>query len=451
VGPGPEPAPAAAEAPAAAQSAPAEPTAAAPVEAPRQQEEVEELPLLDEVSDDQGNIGLDDRVLLIVENDPGFARFLVDMAHENSFKALVATRGTQVLTLARRRQPHAITLDINLPDIDGWRVLSQLKECLDTRHIPVQIISTEDERERGLRMGAMGVLRKPVKTKEVLDETFAKLGAFLEPRRKTLLLLEPREERRSALMDLLKGKEVDFAAAATAKQALKACKEQRFDAMVLSHEALGGGTGSGLPGDIKKTVERLHAPVIFCREGNLPDDEEERLKSLARLALVKEVSSPERLLDETALILHHRMSDLRPAQREMIERIHRPDQVLPGKKVLVVDDDIRNIFAMTSILEPHKVKVLSAENGKQALAILERTPGIDIVLMDIMMPDMDGYSTIQALRNFPQFRNLPVIALTAKAMKGDREKCIEAGASDYISKPVDTNHLLALLHAWLHR
>ncbi len=405
-------------------------------------------------ADDAADVVDGDRVLLVVENDSNFARFLMEIGHEHGFKVLVATRGAAALQKAREYRPAAITLDINLPDIDGWRVLNRLKDDAATRHIPVHLITTEEEiRERGLRMGASGTLTKPVKTKEALDETFARIRASTEPRTKHVLVIDGDANRRASIADLIGGEDAAVAAGATAADALAAAAaaDHAFDLIVMGLE-MPDKKGFDLIDELQEHPRLADVPVIVYVPGaELSKKDQLHLKRLTQTTVLKEVRSPERLVDEAALFLHRRPEVLPEPRRQMIEQLHSAGAVLAGKKVLIVDDDIRNIFAMTSILEPYQMQILSAETGKGAIETLQDHPDVDVVLMDIMMPDMDGYDTMRAVRKLAKFRTLPIIALTAKAMKGDREKCIAAGASDYISKPVDTEQLLALLRIWLYR
>jgi HAMP domain-containing protein/signal transduction histidine kinase/DNA-binding response OmpR family regulator len=401
--------------------------------------------------DDSGNIGGDDRVVLIVENDANFAHFLFDLAHEHGMKALVTPRGSAAITMARELRPEVITLDINLPDIDGWRVLDRLKEDMTTRHIPVQIISTEEERERGLRMGAVGVLTKPVRTKETLDQMFDRIKSLIQQKRtRQLLIVEGDESCRRGMTELLSCDNVNIAAVATGGEALEALANVVYDAAVISID-LPDRKGFDLVDEIRERPETPDLPILFYSQRELTKKEETHVKRLTQTMPLKDVRSMERLLDDTALYLHLPVEKFDERRREMLVQLHQPGAVLAEKKVLVVDDDIRNIFAMTSILEPQKMQIYSAETGKAALEILADNPDLDVVLMDIMMPDMDGYDTMRAIRKQTKFRSLPIVALTAKAMKGDREKCIEAGASDYIAKPVDAEQLLSLLRVWLYR
>jgi CheY-like chemotaxis protein len=312
------------------------------------------------------------------------------------------------------------------------------------------MITTEEDRERGLRMGAMGALNKPVKTREVLDETFERIKACAERRARRVLLVEPDEASAREVSDLVGADDVEVATFPTAADALASARERSPDLIVTGLD-LPDRKGFDLIDEVKEDAGLRDVPLVVYTRRELSKREETHLKRLTQTAVVKDVRSPERLLDEASLFLHRKVDELPEAKREVLDRLYQAGTTLAGKKVLIVDDDIRNIFAMTTVLEPHKMQILSAETGKSALDVLQANPDIDVVLMDIMMPDMDGYDTMRAVRKLSKFRALPIIALTAKAMKGDREKCIEAGASDYIAKPVDTEQLLSLLRLWLYR
>jgi CheY-like chemotaxis protein len=405
---------------------------------------------VDGIEDDMNRIGTGDRVLLVVENDINFARLLVDVGREQGFKVAIATRGSAAIQLARKLLPTAITLDINLPDLDGWRVLNRLKDEVATRHIPVQIVTTEEERARGLRMGAMGVLTKPIKTKDSLDQTFTRLAEFIAPHPRRLLLIEPDAEQRDSLVGMIAGEDLQIASVGTAAEAVESLQQSKPDLIIVSFE-LPDRKSFDLIDEIKEDTALQEVPMIVLSRKELSKKDELHLKRLTQTTVLKDVRSNERLADEVALFLHRPLGTIPETVRGEIEKLHQPGTVLAGKKVLVVDDDVRNIFAMTSILEPYSMEVLPAETGRGAIETLQSKPDVDVVLMDIMMPDMDGYDTMRAIRRLAKFRSLPIIALTAKAMKGDREKCIEAGASDYVSKPVDTEQLLAVLRMWLHR
>ncbi|HEX8353952.1 MAG TPA: response regulator, partial [Pyrinomonadaceae bacterium] len=402
------------------------------------------------VSDDRNSIQPGERVLLIVEDDPGFAQILLDLAHEKGFKGLVATRGDVALALARKYRPDAITLDIQLPDRDGWTVLDRLKHDPDTSHIPVHIISSGDEqRQRAIKMGAFTQLQKPV-SREDLASAFDDIAAFVQKGVKRLLVVEDDDAQRMSIVELIGNGDVVTTAVASGAEALAALGGEQFDCMVLDLK-LPDMTGFELIERIQNELGLSELPIIVYTGKELTEKEETQLRKVADAIIVKEVSSPERLLAETALFLHRVEANLPEPKRRLLEQMHRRDPVLAGKKVLVVDDDVRNIFALTSALESQNMNVLHAENGREAIELLKKTPGIQAVLMDIMMPGMDGYETTAAIREMPRFRTLPIIALTAKAMKADRDRCIEAGASDYISKPLDIDQLLSLLRVWLYR
>jgi CheY-like chemotaxis protein len=372
----------------------------------------------------------------------------LDVARERGFKGVVARRGETALALARQFTPDAITLDIRLPDMDGWEVLDQFKNDLNTRHIPVHIISVEEGLQRGLKLGAFAYLKKPV-SKQALAEAFARIQSFVERRVKNLLVVEGDEAQRAGIAELIGDGDVRTTAVGTGDEALAALLDQPFDCMVLD-PALPDMPGIELIGRIKKAGHR-DLPIIVYTGRDLTEDEERELNRVGEAIIIKDVKSPERLLDETALFLHRVEADLPEAKKRILRQIHETDPVFADRKVLIVDDDVRNIFALTSVLERQRMQVVFAENGRAGIEALRANPGIDVVLMDVMMPEMDGYETMREIRRMESFQALPVIALTAKAMKGDREKCIEAGASDYIAKPVNTERLLSLLRVWLYR
>ena len=403
-----------------------------------------------EIADDRRNLQAGDRTLLIIEDDPNFAPFLQELGHAHGFKCLVAPGGQAGLALAREYKPSAITLDLSLPDIDGWRVLDRLKSDLSTRHIPVLIISVSDDPERGLKLGSIGFITKPAEREE-LQHGIENLRRFIERPVKHLLIVEDDDTQRLAVQELIGNGTVQTTAVADAESALALLAQQEFDCLVVDLRLPGELSGDQFVERIKRESRYRDLPIVIYTGKEMSPEEEGRLNRLARGIIFKDVRSPERLFDQTALWLHRDPAKLPEAQRKIIETLHHPDAILGGKKVLLVDDDIRNIFAMTSMLERYRMEIVPAESGPEALEKLRANPDVDVVLMDIMLPDMDGYETTHAIRQMPAFVSLPVIALTAKAMKGDREKCLEAGCSDYISKPVDTEGLLSLLRLWLHR
>ena len=401
------------------------------------------------VNDDRDAIQAGDRALLIVEDDVKFAHILLQLARDQGFKGLIALSGEAGLELARTFRPDAIMLDIRLPGMDGWTVLDRLKHDPTTRHIPVHIITVEEERQRGLQQGAIAFLQKPT-TREALDAALTMLKGFADRRVKNLLVVEDDATQRASIVELVGNGDVHTTAVGSGAEALTALQAQTFDCMVLDL-GLPDMTGFALIEKIQKELGLSGLPIIVYTGKDLTPHEETELRRVSESIIVKDVKSPERLLDETALFLHRVEIDLPESKRQMLQQVHQTDAVLAGKGVLIVDDDVRNIFALTSVLERQRMQVVYAENGREAIARLQSTPGIDVVLMDIMMPEMDGYETMRAIHQIDAFTSLPIIALTAKAMKGDREKCIEAGASDYIPKPVDTEQLLSLLRVWLYR
>ncbi|HEY0370061.1 MAG TPA: response regulator, partial [Chthoniobacterales bacterium] len=399
------------------------------------------------VSDDRANILPGDDAVLVIEDDRDFAQWLVDLARMKGFKAVASARGGRGLELLSEFTPSAVLLDLSLPDLSGWKVLERLKTDLGTRHIPVFVISASDEPENALKQGALRFVTKPAAESDV-EEIFSTIRRMKERTAKKLLVIEDDENQRNSIRELIGNGTAHLTDASSAQEGLDRLREESFDCVVLDL-ILPDRSGFELIDQIR--TEHPHLPIIVYTGKDLSHEEEEKLNRIAQTTIVKDVRSPERLFDQTALWLHREISQLPAEKRDILQRLHDPDAVLAGKKVLIVDDDVRNIFAMTSMLERYKMDVLAAETGKDAIGKLQSTEGIDLVLMDIMLPEMDGYETMRTIRSMYGFASLPIIALTAKAMKGDREKCIEAGASDYISKPVDTERLLALLRSWLHR
>ncbi len=409
------------------------------------------LLLQSEVEDDRADIAPGDRVVLIVEDDADFARTVLGIARERGFKGLVALRGDSGLALAHELKPDAIILDLQLPVIDGTALLEQLKNHPDTRHIPVHIVSSGDGRHDALRAGAVAFLEKPV-TKEGLDEVFGEISSFIDRGAKRLLVVEDDEQQRNTVVELIGGgdDDVQITAVGSSEEALEQLAKQRFDCMVLDLK-LPEKTGFALLEQVKQDERNRGLPIIIYTGKDLTRREETRLRRYAETIIVKDASSPERLLDETSLFLHRVEAKLPAEKRRMLEQLHSAEAVFQGKKVLIVDDDVRNVFALASVLEAHGMEVVFAENGREGVETLKVNPDVDLVLMDVMMPELDGYETTQTIRSMPGFERLPIISLTAKAMKGDREKSIAAGASDYITKPVDTDQLLSLLRVWLYR
>ena len=401
------------------------------------------------VMDDRGDLSDGDRVLLVVDDDVKFAEIVLDAARGRGFKGLVATTGEDAWTLALQHQPDAITLDLHLPDMHGWVLLNRIKREPKLRHVAIHIISVESGAERSLRYGAMAHLQKPVSIDQ-LRTTISGIHDFVEKSVRNLLIIEDDDVQRKAIAELIGNGDVVSTAVATGKDAMEALLSKRFDCIVLDL-TLPDMDGVELIKEIRANEDLRLIPIVVYTGRELTREQAFQLEQVTESVIVKDVKSPERLLDETVLFLHRVESNLPKAKQEMIRQVYQQDPALRGKKILIVDDDVRNIFATTSLLERHRVDVLSAENGKDGLAVLQQNDNIDLVLMDIMMPEMDGYEAISLIRKQQQFTDLPVIALTAKAMKGDRDDCIRAGASDYITKPIDTEQLLSLLRVWLYR
>jgi CheY-like chemotaxis protein/signal transduction histidine kinase/HAMP domain-containing protein len=401
------------------------------------------------IEDDRGRLEAGDEVLLIVEDDPHYARLICDLSRDKGFKVLHAATGTEALALAREFRPAAISLDVFLPDMLGWTVLNHLKQDSSTRHIPVQMLTSDEDWHHGLSRGAFAYVTKPTTT-EGLSAAITRIKAYATPRRKRLLVVEDEKAQQVSIEALLGYDDIDVSFADTGTEALAAVASEAYDCLVLDLR-LPDMTGFEVLERLRDTPSLSELPVVVFTGKDLSPEEDSRLQSLARSVIVKDVESPERLLDETALFLHRVVADLPLEKQKMLDRLHRSDEALVGKQVLIVDDDVRNIFALSSVLERRGMTVLTAGTGREAIETIERTPDLGIVLMDIMMPEMDGYETMQVIRQNPRFQRLPIIALTAKAMKGDREKCLEAGASEYLAKPVNTEQLLSALRMWLHR
>jgi CheY-like chemotaxis protein/signal transduction histidine kinase len=400
-------------------------------------------------SDDRADLAPGEAALLIVEDDPHYSRILVDLARDIGLKVLVASRGADALALAREFSPLAISLDVFLPDMLGWAVLSQLKQDPCTRHIPVQIVTLDEDRQHGLAGGAFAYLNKPT-TMDTLKASIARISEYARDSRKRLLIVEDNPAELLGITELLGYQDIEVVTADNGREALAMLREQPTDCVVLDLK-LPDMSGFELLEHIRQDDALTQVPVVVFTGRELSPEEDAQLHSIARSVIVKGVESPERLLDETALFLHRVVADLPPDKQRMLERLRNSDESLHGRKALLVDDDARNIFALSSVLERRGMQVLTATTGREAISILEADRGISIALMDIMMPEMDGYETIQAIRADPSLRRLPIIALTAKAMKGDRERCLEVGASDYLAKPVNTEQLLSALRIWLHR
>jgi CheY-like chemotaxis protein len=403
----------------------------------------------DSVNDDRETLEQARPTLLIVEDDSRYATVLRDLAHVHGFQVIVAQHGADAVRLAQQYSPSAISLDVFLPDMLGWAVLARLKHNMSTRHIPVQIVTIDEERHSSLERGAFGFLAKPATT-ESIGDALERIRVYTLARTKRLLVVEDDSRERMSIQELISGEDVEIDTAETGAEALQKLAEAEYDCIVLDLR-LPDMSGFELLERIQIGQRQDNVPIIVFTGRELSSDEDRQLRRAAKSVIVKGVESPERLLDETALFLHRNVANMPATQQTIVRRLHESDDVLRHKRVLVVDDDVRNIFAMSSILERHGMEVITAGTGQEAVEKVAADQDIDLVMMDIMMPGMDGYDTMRAIRARPESRNLPIVALTAKAMKGDREKCLEAGASDYLAKPVVTDQLLGVLRQWLHR
>ena len=382
-----------------------------------------------------------------MEDDPDASLRALVQAREHGFRAVVAPRGTAGVTLARELGPDLILLAV--PVAGGAGILDQLKHHPRTRHIPVYAMGVPEQRIAALRAGAAGFLQRPVESDE-LARTFTSATTFLERPLRRLLIVEDDEVQRRSVAELVgSGDDVAVTAVGSSEEALEALEADRFDCIVLDLK-LPNTSGFALLDHLQADERHRDVPVIVHTGKELTRREETRLRRYADSIIVKDAASPERLLDETALFLHRPEAALPADSRRVLEQLHAHDDVLAGKRVLIVDDDVRNVFALTSALEARAMDVRFAENGRDAIECLDADPAVDLVLMDVMMPELDGHETTRALRADPRFADLPIISLTAKAMKGDREKSIAAGASDYITKPVDIDQLISLMRVWLY-
>ncbi len=402
-----------------------------------------------EIIDDRAHLTSEEKSLLIIEDDQKFSTILADLARQKGFKCLIAQDGRTGLQLAEEYQPHTIILDVGLPQLDGWKVMEKLKDNPDTRHIPVHFISASEPSLDATKMGAIGYLHKPVNL-EQLGEAFKKIEQFLTKTMKNMLVVVDNEVHQQQIQDLVSSENVQITLTATKAAALQHLQEASFDCIILDMD-IEQRSGTGLLKQMQNKQYFCQTPLIIYTERELTSSEEALLLRCADKLPIKSVSSQERLLDEVTLFLHQLEANLPVEKRNMLRMVHDKAAILKNKKVLIVDDDVRNVYALATVLEDKDMEIVCGKNGKEALALLEEQEKIAIVLMDIMMPEMDGYEAIQEIRKQPSYRKLPIIALTAKAMKGDKAKCIEAGANDYLSKPVDTEKLISLMRVWLYR
>lgn len=421
-----------------------------PIEKPVRYEKKQNGSILHgETEDDRYSLNENDKVILIVEDDQPFSKILLEKARAKGYKGVIAHQGNTGLSLARLYRPDGIILDMKLPVLDGSEVLRQLKNDPELRHIPVQIMSGYDRRKEGLELGAFDFIRKPLDN-EGLHGAFDRMQEFINRKLKKLLVVEDNQQQNKAIRELIGNSDVKSFAAYTGEEAFNMLQQEKFDCIIIDL-GLPDMSGFDLLEKIKENEDLNKIPVIVYTGRDMNKDEARRLEKLANTVVLKTSDSKERLLDETALFLHRVESRLPKEKQQIIRKLHRTEEILRGKKALVVDDDMRNTYSLTNVLEEEGMKCFTAENGQVAIEVLNRQKDIDIVLMDIMMPEMDGFEATEAIRQMDAFNKLPIIALTAKAMKGDREKCLEAGMSDYIAKPVNMDQLLSLMRVWLYR
>ncbi len=398
--------------------------------------------------DDRKDIDKNDRTILIVEDDQEFAKILRDISREKGFKTLVVEDGETALHFADYYRPTAIILDVKLPGVSGWTVISRLKENMETRHIPVHFISGSERNHSALRMGAVDFITKPLNM-DALEQLFSNIENVISKSIKDLLIIEDNPLQKKLIKRLLEDSPVNIVDASTGQEALQKLSEEDFDCIILDL-GLPDMSGFELLSKIKGRDPEIKTPIVVYTGKELTSAEKAILDEYTESIILKGANSPGRLLDEVVLFLHLVEESLPEEKRRLIQLVHDKEHILNNKKILLADDDMRNVFALTSILEEKAMQVFSAANGKEALGVLDSGQQIDLVLMDIMMPEMDGYEAMEEIRKREAFKNLPIIALTAKAMKGDRIKCIKAGASDYLAKPVDRDKLFSMLRVWLY-
>jgi signal transduction histidine kinase/HAMP domain-containing protein/DNA-binding response OmpR family regulator len=394
-----------------------------------------------EAGDDRDDIQSGDPVILIVENDLGFAKILLDAARQKGFKGVVSGTGAGALAMIREYQPAVMTLDIFLPDMQGWRVLERLKADLSTRHVPVCVVSTDEARERAFSSGAIGFIPKPLTSRELVDRAIGALHAYVTRKSRRVVLLMPKGRARDEIVERLAAADIEVLDSRPAQGA-------GVDCLVIDESLAQAGPDELLQGLEAQGFTRQLPVVLYGSQGEALLG---RWKRGGSALALREARTVERLLDYVYFFVHKSTASMSQDQREELHELHDSHRVLEKKRALLVDDDMRNIFALATVLDEQGMEIVSANNGRDAIRMVKQDAGIDIVLMDIMMPEMDGITTIREIRKLEGGRDLPIIAVTAKAMKGDREKCIEAGAWDYLSKPVDRLHLLAVLRGWLHR
>jgi len=401
--------------------------------------------MINETGDDRSNIQASDKVVLVVEDDLRFGKIVIEKAHEKNMKAIVATNYLEVFDFINRFSPIAITLDVKLPDTSGWKVIDLLRNDLTYRHIPIHVISGEENRQLALKRGARSFLLKPLDN-DLLNALFDDIITYDKKETKSILIVEDNELDSSQIAKIHQDDKLHVTIATTGKEAIELVNTEEYDCIILDY-TLPDISGNDLIHEVSRAKNKL-TPIIIYSAKDFNKIEMNNINLNTNSLIVKGVNSIEYLLEETISHLHINHKNLAPEKRKIIENIRNKEDILTGKYILVVDDDVRNLFALTTVFERFNINVITAESGKEAINILNENPKIEMVLMDIMMPEMDGYETTQKIRREHKNSSLPIIAVTAKAMKGDRQKCIEAGASDYITKPVKVDQLLSLMRLW---
>jgi CheY-like chemotaxis protein len=401
--------------------------------------------LINEAGDDRNNLMTGDQVILVVEDDLRFSKIIIERAHQGGLKAIVATNYLEVFDFINRFNPIAITLDVKLPETSGWKVIDLLRNDLNYRHIPIHVISGEENRVLALKRGARSFMLKPIDN-ESLDELFNDILKFSKRTIKNVLVIEDNEIDSSQIAKILDEDNINVSIAPTGEKALEEISNNEYDCIILDY-TLPDISGIDLVQKVSKAKQKL-TPVIIYSAKDFNRQELAQINLNSNAVLLKGVNSIEHLLEEVVTHLHIAHKELPQEKRRIIESIRSKEDILTGKTVLVVDDDVRNLFALTTVFERFNINVITAESGKEAIQILNDNQKVEMVLMDIMMPEMDGYETTSKIRREHKNSTLPIIAVTAKAMKGDRQKCIEAGASDYITKPVKIDQLLSLMRLW---
>jgi CheY-like chemotaxis protein len=399
------------------------------------------------VEDDHLTLRKTDRPVLIVENDATFASLLLEKVRARRLKGVVVMRGGPVVRMVREMAPVAVTLDILLPDMSGWVVLEALKRDPTTRHVPVHVVTICDEPRRAMAMGAASFLHKTLNPGE-LDAVFDRIVNELKTPVHKVLVVDGNAARAPSLVEMLGNGDIHTIPAASGAEVSAALREQRIDGAVLGWN-VPGLAGLDLLATLRDATRRGELRVLIYPVAPLSQADKDGIAAWDDAAVIQIASSPEDLLDRSMTMFHRKETELPQEKRDTLAAVRAVDRRLAGRKVLIVDDDLRNLFALTSALETHEMNLTVAENGRKGIETLRANPDVELVLMDIMLPEMDGYQAMKAIRKMPEYRKLPVIALTAQAMKGDRERCIEAGATDYIAKPVEIDQLLALMRVWL--